>query len=165
MSFVGRRLASAVLRTRTRPRAASSAFATVAEVTVNVTFIDHEGRTASVPGRVGQTVAEVAHMHDIDVGPAPVGGVMQKVHSERWTETLFGEGPMFGYDHVQIPLDWQAKGSVDPPTTQETELLERFWDKEDLRPSSRLACMIPLGKAMDGVPVFIPDGIPPPGYQ
>jgi hypothetical protein len=31
-----------------------------------------------------------------------VGGPPMVVHSERWTEPVFGEGPTSGYDHVVL---------------------------------------------------------------
>ena len=43
----------------------------VADVTVHITFVDHEGSRAVVPGRVGMTVSEVAELHGIDIGRRP----------------------------------------------------------------------------------------------
>jgi hypothetical protein len=31
-----------------------------------------------------------------------MGGPSEDVHSERWTEPVFGEGPTSGYDHVVL---------------------------------------------------------------
>jgi hypothetical protein len=31
-----------------------------------------------------------------------MGGPPMKVHSDRWTEPLYGEGPTSGYDHVVL---------------------------------------------------------------
>ena len=101
----------------------------VKDVTVNVTFINHEvrvmcvcvcvgkvdiykasishsrlplsppthtyqGLRITVPGRVGQSLLDVAQMHDIELesGCGGGGAVQQKKHSERWTEDLFGRG-------------------------------------------------------------------------
>jgi hypothetical protein len=34
---------------------------------------------------------------------------MYKIHNDRWTEDLFGEGPQLGHDHVMIPKGWSTK--------------------------------------------------------
>ena len=134
---------------------------TVAEVTVKIVFIDHEGSRATVPGRVGMSVAEVAQLHGIDIGPVALGGVREAVRSEKWTEDLFGEGPVLGYDHVQIPPQWRP--TLPKKTDWEQALLETFWDKEDLNDASRLASQLTLDKSHDGINVYIPDGIPADG--
>ena len=81
----------------------------MADITVNLTFIDHEGSRATVPGRIGQTISDVAEMHGIDIGPTAGGGVRERENSEVWSEDLFGEGATLGYDHVQLPPVWLAK--------------------------------------------------------
>lgn len=99
-------------RPRTSLRSLSSSPAVVApapqvsDVTVHITFIDHEGSRAVVPGRVGMTVSEVAdpHRDGIDIGPTAVAGVVERVNTDAWTEGLFGEGASLGYDHVKFPL-------------------------------------------------------------
>jgi len=128
---------------------------------VKIVFIDHEGSRAVVPGRVGMSVAEVAELHGIDIGPTSVGGVREKVHSERWTEPLYGEGCVLGYDHVQIPPAWRA--TLADKTPWEQEMLETYWDSEDLNDASRLASQLTLSKQHDGIQVYIPDGIPTDG--
>lgn len=47
-----------------------------------------------MPGRVGQSLLDVAQMHDIELesGCGGGGAEQQKKHSERWTEDLFGRG-------------------------------------------------------------------------
>lgn len=134
---------------------------TVAEVTVKITFIDHEGSRAVVPGRVGMSVAQVAELHGIDIGPTSMGAPRSVVHSPNWTEDLFGEGASLGYDHVQIPPTWLEK--LPPRTDHESELLNTYWDPEDLSASSRLASQITLNKDLDGIQIFIPDGVPADG--
>lgn len=51
-----------------------------------------------MPGRVGQSLLDVAQMHDIELesGCGGGGAVQQKKHSERWTEDLFGRGEWGG---------------------------------------------------------------------
>ena len=134
---------------------------TVADITVHITFIDHEGSRAIVPGRIGMTISDVAELHGIDIGPTCGGGVVDKVHSEVWTEDLFGEGVNLGYDHVKIPQVWLEK--VRPRGDWELELLKNYWDEHDIEDSSRLGSHVVLEKALDGIQVFIPDGIPVEG--
>ena len=178
---------------------------TVADITVQLTFIDHEGSRATVPGRVGMSISDVAEMHGIDIGPTCGGGVIDKVHSDEWTEDLFGacggreralararasrsrksgprgrrateggrtapvrasrrrvgEGVNLGYDHVQIPQVWLEK--VRARTDWELELLKSYWDEDDITPSSRLGSQVVLQKDLDGIQIFIPDGIPVEG--
>mmetsp|Transcript_1470 Transcript_1470/g.5703 ORF Transcript_1470/g.5703 Transcript_1470/m.5703 type:complete len:173 (-) Transcript_1470:472-990(-) len=143
--------------------AARSLSASVADVTVKITFVDHEGSRAVVPGRVGQSVAEVAHMHGIDIGPICMGAEREAIRSDAWTEDLFGEGPTLGYDHVQIPPAWNA--TLPPKTEWEQELLESYWDQDDLTDASRLASLLVLKKDHDGIQVYIPDGIPADGQD
>lgn len=133
----------------------------MADITVNLTFIDHEGSRATVPGRVGQTVSDVAQMHGIDIGPTANGGVRERANSEVWQEDLFGEGATLGYDHVQLPPTWLAK--IPPRTEWELELLASYWDDDDITPASRLGSQIELNMALDGIQVFVPDGIPTDG--
>jgi hypothetical protein len=83
---------------------------------------------------------------------------MFKVHSERWTEDLFGEGPQLGHDHVLIPKEWMAK--LPPRAPQEVSLLETIWDADEITDASRLACMLPLTKELDGMVVYLPDRVP-----
>ena len=135
-----------------------SSFGTVAEVTVKIVFIDHEGSRAIVPGRVGMSIAEVAQLHGIDIGPISMGGAREAKRSDKWTEDLFGEGAQLGFDHVQIPPAWRK--TLPEKTPWEQELLELYWDTEDLNDSSRLASQLTLEKAHDGIQVYIPDGIP-----
>lgn len=54
----------------------------------------NQGLRITVPGRVGQSLLDVAQMHDIELesGCGGGGAEQQKKHSERWTEDLFGRG-------------------------------------------------------------------------
>ena len=160
--LAARNLVRAARPAMARPAVRSfSAAPTVADITVSLTFIDHEGSRATVPGRVGQTISDVAVMHGIDIGPTTGGGIQTRDNSEVWTEDLFGEGAVLGYDHVQIPPVWLEK--VKERSEWEMELLLSYWDEEDIGSSSRLGSQIPLTKELDGIQVFIPDGIPTEG--
>lgn len=156
------------LRTFSTPRARLSSTPAkaspapqVADVTVHITFVDHEGSRVVVPGRVGMTVSEVAELHGIDIGPTAVAGVVERVNSDVWTEDLFGEGASLGYDHVKVPPAWAAK--LPPRGAWELELLRNYWDDDDITSVSRLGSQLPLTKELDGIQIYIPDGIPTEG--
>ena len=93
----------------------------------------------------------------IDIGYQIVGDPVYKIHSERWTEDLFGEGPQLGYDHVMLPGEWRDK--VPPRATFEEDLMKSVWDKDEVTDSSRLACCIELTKELDGIIVYLPDRV------
>mmetsp|Transcript_48239 Transcript_48239/g.134972 ORF Transcript_48239/g.134972 Transcript_48239/m.134972 type:complete len:110 (-) Transcript_48239:1904-2233(-) len=104
------------------------------------------------------TLHEVAEMHQIDIGAQVCGAPMYKLHSERWTEDLFGEGPQLGHDHVMISKEWMEK--LPPRFPQEVALLSTIWDADEITEASRLACMIVLQKEIDGMTVYLPDRVP-----
>jgi len=135
-------------------------FATVAEKTVNVTFVNHEGSRLTVPGLVGQNLFEVATMHKLDMeGPCAGGGhPPEVVRSAEWTEPLYGEGPQCAYCHVMVPAQWNER--LPAPRASETSCLNSFYDEEDISQTSRLACQITLTKDLEGLTVFIPDAPP-----
>ena len=81
-------------------------------------------------------------------------GVSQIVQSERWTEPVFGEGPTSGYDHVV--LSGPGVDTAAPFTPAEERMLEDYWDFDEVFPESRLASMINLTTAMDGMIVYVP---------
>ncbi|EWM29895.1 2fe-2s iron-sulfur cluster binding domain protein [Nannochloropsis gaditana] len=155
---VGRRSGAVINSTGSSRRTLAS----VKDVTVNVTFINHEGLRITVPGRVGQSLLDVAQMHDIELesGCGGGGAVQQKKHSERWTEDLFGRGPCCHFCHVKIPSPWiNTIHDKQPATEKEHELLEEHW-QEEATDNSRLGCQVMLTKNLDGMQVFIPDGPP-----
>ncbi|GMH52981.1 hypothetical protein TrRE_jg6321 [Triparma retinervis] len=124
-----------------------------------ITFIDHSGARVTVPGIVGSTVYDVASTHKIDLGPSSLGATVENVHNERWTEDLFGEGVTTAFDHIKIPRAYQ--GIVGRMTKQEEMMLDQYWDEEEISAeASRLACMVKVTKEMDGMSIFIPDGLP-----
>lgn len=127
----------------------------VADITVKLTFIDPTGARRIVPGYVGKNLHETCIMHGIDIGPSSVGGAVEAVRSDTWTEPLYGEGTTTGYDHVLISgngadtakhMDWV-----------EEKMLKEYWDEDEVFPESRLASQIVLKKEMDGMVVYVPD--------
>ena len=135
-------------------------FATVAENTVHLQFVDAEGNRANLAGLVGQSLFEVAVQHKVDiVGPCRGGGEPTEVRrSADWVETTFGEGPTCYLCHVQIPKQFHH---VIPNTTSADAMagLKQTWD-EEFNDTSRLSCQITLTKEMEGMVVYVPD-VPP----
>lgn len=104
--------------------------------------------------RPGTTLYEACETNEVELGPASHGGPSQIVHSERWTEPVFGEGPTSGYDHVVVSNVGNA--AMSPMTRPERRMLEDYWDFDELFPESRLASQIKLSKEMDGMIVYVP---------
>ena len=111
-----------------------------------------------VPGRIGMTLYDVAKMHGIDLGPSSVGGDEFRKNSEEWTEDLYGEGPNSAFDHVMIPGQW--KELVGTRTEMEDMMFHQQWEEDEIKDSSRLASMVTLKEGMEGMTVYIPDGLP-----
>jgi hypothetical protein len=82
------------------------------------------------------------------------GGPGEVVRSERWTEPVFGDGPTSGYDHVV--LSGPGVNTATPFTSTEERMINDYWDSDEIFPESRLASMIKLTKAMDGMIVYVP---------
>lgn len=96
-------------------------------------------------------------MHDIDIGPASMTGVFEKVRSDTWTEPLYGEGPTSGFDHVLIT--GPGVETAPPKNITEERMLNQYWEEDELFPESRLASVITLTPEMDGMTVYVPDRI------
>ena len=103
----------------------------------------------------GQTLYDTCELHSIELGPASTGSPIEAVRSSTWTEPLYGEGPGTGFDHVLI--SGNGADTVAPKTETETNLLQEYWEDDDLFPESRLATQIVLNKSMDGMIVYVPD--------
>jgi hypothetical protein len=90
----------------------------------------------------------------VELGPMTETGVAEIVHSERWTEPVFGDGPTSGYDHVVL----SGPGVIDaaPMTRAEGRMIEDYWDFDEIFPESRLASMIRLTPGMNGMIVYVP---------
>lgn len=138
-----------------QPAVSSTPTPTVNDIIVKLTFIDPTGARRIVPGYVGKTIHETCLMHGIDIGPSSSGGPVERVNSDTWTETLYGEGPNTGFDHVLI--SGNGSDTVKPVDWVEERLLKEYWDEDELFPESRLASQLTLNKAMDGMVVYVPD--------
>jgi ferredoxin len=137
----------------------TASLSTVADATIHLTFVDNEGNRASVPALTGSTIMDVAKMHGIDL-ESPCGGgggMVSQQKSEDWEDTLYGEGPMCFFCHVQIPSSYN---SILPPMGETDEAgLESVWGDE-ISKQSRLACQITLDKRHNNMVVFVPDAPP-----
>jgi hypothetical protein len=91
------------------------------------------------------------------LGPISTAAPFEAKRSEEWTEPLFGEGPTCGFDMVL--LTGNGVETCPPKNQTEVRMLNHYWDEDELFPESRLASVIPLTKAMDGMIVYVPDRI------
>lgn len=103
----------------------------------------------------GMSLLEACTKHDIDLGPHSIGGPMQARRSDTWVEPLFGEWVTSGFDHVV--LSGPGKDSGPSKTTQEQDMIDQYWDFDEIYDDSRLACCVQLTKEMNGMIVFVPD--------
>lgn len=79
---------------------------------------------------------------ELESGCGGGGAEVQKKHSERWTEDLFGRGPQCHFCHVKIPAPWIDKvADKQPSTDKENELLAEHW-MDEKSPNSRLGCQV-----------------------
>jgi hypothetical protein len=104
--------------------------------------------------RLGTTLYEACEANEVELGPSSIGGPTEIVHTERWTEPVFGEGPTSGYDHVV--LSGPGVNTATPRTRPESRMIEDYWDFDEVFEESRLASMITLTKQMDGMIVYVP---------
>ena len=106
-------------------------------------------------GAAGKTLYEVCEMQNIDLGPASVGTPPEIKRTELWTEPTFGEGVNSGFDHVVLA----GKGveTAARKTYIEQQMLEDYWDVDEIFEGSRIASAVTLTKEMDGMIVFVPD--------
>jgi hypothetical protein len=102
----------------------------------------------------GTSLYEACETNEVELGPVTECGIAEIVHSERWTEPVFGDGPTSGYDHVV--LSGPGVDTATPVTRAEERMIEDYWDFDEIFPESRLASMIKLTKDMDGMIVFVP---------
>lgn len=96
-------------------------------------------------------------MHGIDLGPSSGGAAPEVARTDTWTEPTFGEGPTSGYDHVV--LVGNGKDTAARKTPIEEQMLEDYWDFDEIFQDSRLARVVTLTKEMDGMIVYVPDRV------
>lgn len=125
---------------------------------IKITIIDPSGARRSIPALIGQSLYAACSMNGIDLGPASVGAPQQRINSSTWTEPLYGEGATSGFDHVILQSDNVGVKAAEPPHSNEIQMLQAYWDDDELvEGSSRLASMVMMNQAMDGMVVYVPD--------
>jgi hypothetical protein len=102
----------------------------------------------------GSTLYDTCETNEVELGPMTHCGPSENVHTERWTEPVFGDGPTSGYDHVV--LSGPGVDTATPMTPTEERMINDYWDFDEIFPESRLASMIKLNKTMDGMIVYVP---------
>ena len=96
-------------------------------------------------------------MHGIEIGPSSVGAAPEVARTETWIEPTFGEGTTSGYDHVVLVGKGSDKAAHKTPV--EEQMLDDYWDWDEIFEGSRLASQVTLTKDMDGMSVYVPDRI------
>eukprot|EP00538_Stauroneis_constricta_P011937 CAMPEP_0119561340 /NCGR_PEP_ID=MMETSP1352-20130426/17281_1 /TAXON_ID=265584 /ORGANISM="Stauroneis constricta, Strain CCMP1120" /LENGTH=170 /DNA_ID=CAMNT_0007609517 /DNA_START=45 /DNA_END=557 /DNA_ORIENTATION=+ len=144
----GRRALSAAATTTTSD--APSVF----DKLVTLTIVDPSGARRKIPGLVGTTLYEACETNEVELGPCTICGPSEIIRSDDWTEPVFGDGPTSGYDHVV--LSGAGVDTAAPMTRSEERMIEHYWDFDEIFPESRLASMIKLTKAMNGMIVYVP---------
>jgi hypothetical protein len=118
-------------------------------------FLHVESRSHSFPRlHLGTTLYEACEVNEVELGPPPIGGPTQIVHTEQWTEPVFGKGPTSGYDHVV--LSGPGVNTATPKTRPESRMIEDYCDFHEVFAETRLASMITLTKQMDEMIVYVP---------
>lgn len=121
---------------------------------ISLTIVDPSGARRKINGVVGKTLYEACETNEVELGPSSIGGPSEIVHSENWTEPVFGAGPTSGYDHVIV--SGPGVNTATPVTSAESRMIEDYWDFDEVFPESRLASMITLTKQMNGMIVYVP---------
>jgi hypothetical protein len=104
---------------------------------------------------LGHTLYQTCELLGIDLGPMSKSAPEITPHTETWSEPTFGEGPTSGFDHVVISGPGVDK--VPPITYYEQQMLEDYWDDDEIFSGSRLANCVTLQKEMQNMIVYIPD--------
>ncbi|KAJ1639588.1 hypothetical protein T492DRAFT_936188 [Pavlovales sp. CCMP2436] len=122
--------------------AVSRSLSTVSEITVNCTFIKPDGKRVTVPGMVGWSLLKTAQHHGV-----PLEGWES---APSWYED-YGDGPATAADHVVVANEW-----VDKLAPMYQDELDMLGSVDHVTPNSRLAAVIKLTKALEGITVYIP---------
>ena len=101
-----------------------------------ITFISANGNERrEVEAKVGQSILEVAHAHDIPIEGACEGSLVCST-----CHVIVADA-----DYDRLP----------PPSVDEEDLLDLAYD---LQPPSRLGCQITVTEALDGLTLRLPRG-------
>jgi len=101
---------------------------------VNVTFVNYAGERTRLPGRVGDSLLEVAARYKysfVDGACQGGGSPVDVLHAKgNWLEPKYGEGAFCHFCHVIIPKSHYSMLPAKRP--DETEQLGAYPFKEDL---------------------------------
>lgn len=136
------------------PLAPGASAPSVFDKIISLTIVDPSGARRKINGVVGKTLYEACETNEVELGPSSIGGPSEIVHSENWTEPVFGSGPTSGYDHVIV--SGPGVKTATPMTCSESRMIEDYWDFDEVFPESRLASMMTLTKQMNGMIVYVP---------
>jgi hypothetical protein len=129
---------------------------------VNVTFVNYAGVRTSLPGRVGDSLFDIARRYKYEFVDGACGGggsPREVLHAEGgWFEPKYGEGAQCHFCHVIIPKSHYPLVPAKRP--DELAQLRSYPFPEDMTETSRLACQVKVTKEMDGMVVYCPDGPP-----
>ncbi|GKY95176.1 hypothetical protein MPSEU_000481000 [Mayamaea pseudoterrestris] len=137
--------------------ATAPAAPSVKDLLIDLTFVDPSGARRKVTGLVGKTLAEICELHDIELGPSNPAAPPEVQRTDSWIEPTFGEGVSSGYDHVV--LVGNGKDTAPRKTPIEEQMLEDYWEADEIYEGSRLASAVVLTKDMNGMTVYVPDRI------
>ena len=117
---------------------------------MNVTFVNYAGERTRLPGRVGDSLFDVAKRHKythVDGACGGGGSPRDLLHKDGgWYEPKYGEGAACYFCHVIIPKSHYA--ALPPKRPDELNQLRRYPFPEDMTDTSRLACQVRLSKDM-----------------
>lgn len=96
---------------------------------IQIQFIKHEdGTTKTVRGRVGDTLLQTAMNNQIEIGGTHFGNSgapVRKNRTPRWSEDLFGEGPVSNASQVFITKEYLSK--LPPMQEEEKEIIDEIY--------------------------------------
>ncbi len=97
-------------------------------------FIERNGNRKEVDARIGLSVMEIAHRHDVDIEGACDGSLACSTC------------------HVIVDRDWSVR--LDEASEDEEDMLDLAFG---LTETSRLGCQIVMSEALDGLTVALPE--------
>ncbi|KAG5178625.1 2Fe-2S ferredoxin-type domain-containing protein, partial [Tribonema minus] len=114
------------------------------EGSVNVTFVEADGRKVSVKAPLGKSLLEVAHENDVELEGACGGDLACSTC------------------HLVFPKD--VYDTLPPKQEEEEDMLDLAWGLTD---TSRLGCQIKVTPALEGALLKIPEDpyAPPPPIE
>lgn len=134
---------------------------------MNITFVNYAGERTRLPGRVGDSLLDVALRYKytfVDGACGGGGSPVDVLHAEgNWLEPKYGEGAYCHFCHVIIPKSHYSMVPAKRP--DETEQLGKYPFKEDLAETcvvvARRACVWPAWGGLRALLHTQPRSAPP----